>query len=126
MVLAREQLAAFLDKGEVHVGGLPTALYQRLALTRFQKSYPEIASLGLPAPSDDTVVLDVVVCGGALTDKKKKMYFWRLSAPEFLHLSDEQGRSCVIYLSPSPIVPNLESSVERSRHRTVDEQARHE
>jgi hypothetical protein len=100
IVLTREQLVAFLNKGEVH-SILPSLLSERLEKTRLGRIQ---ATDGAGSFSVETQTL--LACDGAFSDRKQSMYFWRLVAPEFLSIGDEQGRSCIIYLSPSPIKPN--------------------
>lgn len=90
--LSKNQFKKFLDEGQVY-HGLPDELRERLESTRF----------GIIQVADGAEISTAVVCGGAFTDRKKRIYFWNLAAPEFLGISDEQGRSCIIYLSPSPL-----------------------
>jgi hypothetical protein len=98
IVITREQLIAFLDRGEVHTY-LSQSLGDRLEKTRLGRTSP-------PGPFSVTSET-LVVCEGAFSDSKQNMYFWRLLAPEFLSITDEQGRGCFIYLAPSPVAePN--------------------
>ncbi|MEO6569581.1 MAG: hypothetical protein ABIO94_12520 [Opitutaceae bacterium] len=99
IVITREQLVAFLDRGEVH-SYLPQLLGERLEKTRLGRTSSSGGTFSLTSET-------LVVCEGAFSDSKQNMYFWRLLAPEFLSITDEQGRGCFIYLSPSPIAePN--------------------
>jgi len=77
--LRRDQLIAFLDKGTFYPT-LPTDLEKQLHW-------------------HDVMIL----CDGVFTDKKAKVFFWTMAAPEFLSIGNEEGKNCLIYLSPSPL-----------------------
>jgi hypothetical protein len=97
--LKREQLVAFLDNGKRYFG-LPNELQQRLEETRFQKAdVRHILGRGL---TRQQTINAFVRCDGTFSDGGGNMYFWQVYAPEFLVISDEKGRGCLLHLSPSP------------------------
>ncbi len=102
--LEKSQLCQFLDNGVVYQDSMPGEL--RDPMPQELSDRLNATKLGLTRTKDGLEVMTITTCDGAFSDKQGRLFFWMVPAPEFLTVTDEQGRSCIIFLSPSPLSPN--------------------